>query len=329
MAEKKRMYGVCGGGIAASNMDSDFLQNQRASCVLSHPRDSFFTSSSSSSYLGSRSILSFDGITGGKKSKSFYQSFGQEENLEELEEYYFLQPEKKRRLTADQVLFLEKNFEDVNKLEPEKKAELAKELGLQPRQIAVWFQNRRARWKTKQLEKDYEALQASYNSLKADYDNLLKEKDNLKAEVVYITEKLLLNEKENTNSTLSHGGSLTAAPSNASVTYSVSEDESSKVSAPAQKQEDVSYGTSDVLDSDSPHHTEAFSSLLPPGDSLYIFEHDQSDLSQDEEDDRSRNLESAAYIFPKLEDADYCNAQSSFYYGLPDEDQAAFGFWLY
>ncbi|KAL0378954.1 UNVERIFIED_CONTAM: Homeobox-leucine zipper protein ATHB-16 [Sesamum radiatum] len=50
--------------------------------------------------------------------------------------------EKKRRLRVDQVKALEKNFEVENKLEPERKVKLAQELGLQPRQVAVWFQNR-------------------------------------------------------------------------------------------------------------------------------------------------------------------------------------------
>ncbi|KAF2283936.1 hypothetical protein GH714_017364 [Hevea brasiliensis] len=47
--------------------------------------------------------------------------------------------EKKRRLSVDQVKALEKNFEVENKLEPERKVKLAQELGLQPRQVAVWF----------------------------------------------------------------------------------------------------------------------------------------------------------------------------------------------
>lgn len=94
--------------------------------------------------------------------------------------------EKKRRLTFDQVRSLERNFELENKLEPERKMQLAKELGLQPRQVAVWFQNRRARWKTKQLERDYEVLTLDYNRLKADFDVILQEKENLKAEVSLI-----------------------------------------------------------------------------------------------------------------------------------------------
>ena len=137
--------------------------------------------------LGSRSMVSFEDVRAGKRSdNSFFCQFDADENGDEDLDEYFHQPEKKRRLTADQVQFLEKNFEVENKLEPERKVKLAKDLGLQPRQVAIWFQNRRARWKTKQLEKDYGALQASYNSLKAEYEKLVKEKDELKTEVIPI-----------------------------------------------------------------------------------------------------------------------------------------------
>lgn len=106
------------------------------------------------------------------------------------DEYYDEQmPEKKRRLTADQVHLLEESFEAQNKLEPERKSQLAKKLGLQPRQVAVWFQNRRARSKTKQLERDYDLLKASYDSLLSNFDNLVKENEMLKAEVFSLTEK--------------------------------------------------------------------------------------------------------------------------------------------
>ncbi|KAI8019434.1 Homeobox-leucine zipper protein HAT5 [Camellia lanceoleosa] len=83
-----------------------------------------------------------------------------------------------------EVNMLEKSFEAENKLEPEQKTQLAKKLGLQPRQVAVWFQNRRARWKTKLLERDFDHLKSSYESLLSDVDSICKENDKLKAETV-------------------------------------------------------------------------------------------------------------------------------------------------
>lgn len=91
--------------------------------------------------------------------------------------------EKKRRLSVHQVKALEKNFEVENKLEPDRKVKLAQELGLQPRQVAVWFQNRRARWKTKQLERDYGVLKANYDALKLNYDRLQHDNEALVKEV--------------------------------------------------------------------------------------------------------------------------------------------------
>ncbi|KAL0709532.1 hypothetical protein Bca4012_016510 [Brassica carinata] len=108
---------------------------------------------------------------------------GDEDNLSDDGSHMML-GEKKKRLNLEQVRALEKSFELGNKLEPERKMQLAKALGLQPRQIAIWFQNRRARWKTKQLERDYDSLKKQFDVLKSDNDSLLAHNKKLHAEVV-------------------------------------------------------------------------------------------------------------------------------------------------
>ncbi|XP_038994329.1 homeobox-leucine zipper protein ATHB-13-like [Hibiscus syriacus] len=99
------------------------------------------------------------------------------------------QGEKKRRLNAEQVSALEKSFELGNKLCPKRKLQLAKELGLKPRQIAIWFQNRRARCKNKQLEKDYDALKKLFEALKADNHTLQAQNTKLNAELLSLKKK--------------------------------------------------------------------------------------------------------------------------------------------
>lgn len=90
---------------------------------------------------------------------------------------------KKRKLTSEQARELEASFEADKKLEAEKKQRLAEQLGLQPRQVAVWFQNRRARSKTKQLELDF-------LTLKAEYDRVLAQRRTLQAEVSRLSAQL-------------------------------------------------------------------------------------------------------------------------------------------
>ncbi|KAG6386279.1 hypothetical protein SASPL_155174 [Salvia splendens] len=82
---------------------------------------------------------------------------------------------KKKRLSNEQLELLENSFQDEIKLDPDRKMKLAKELGLQPRQIAVWFQNRRARWKGKQLERLYDALKQEYDAVSRDRQKLQQE----------------------------------------------------------------------------------------------------------------------------------------------------------
>ncbi|XP_038883822.1 homeobox-leucine zipper protein ATHB-22-like [Benincasa hispida] len=91
--------------------------------------------------------------------------------------------QKKKRLNQDQLEALERSFQEEVKLDPDRKMKLSKELGLQPRQIAVWFQNRRARWKTKQLEH-------LYDTLKQQFDTISMEKHNLQQEVMKLRSML-------------------------------------------------------------------------------------------------------------------------------------------
>jgi len=81
----------------------------------------------------------------------------------------------KKRFSDGQVKSLESMFETDSRLEPAKKLEVARELGLQPRQVAIWFQNKRARWKLKQIQRDYTILRANYMTLDSQFDALNKE----------------------------------------------------------------------------------------------------------------------------------------------------------
>ncbi|XP_009393533.2 homeobox-leucine zipper protein HOX21-like isoform X1 [Musa acuminata AAA Group] len=121
----------------------------------------------------------------GKRSASFSGAETCEEanGDDELSDDASLAGEKKRRLNVEQVRTLEKSFELGNKLEPERKMQLAVALGLRPRQVAIWFQNRRARWKTKQLEKDYDVLRRQFDAIKAENEALQAHNKKLQTEL--------------------------------------------------------------------------------------------------------------------------------------------------
>ncbi|ESR52897.1 hypothetical protein CICLE_v10024310mg [Citrus x clementina] len=302
-----RMYNQNSSSGGGTSSLSFLIQSQKGSCSNSQNLDaSFLSGPSPSPFLGPRSMVSFEDVHLANGSNN------------------------RPLLTVDQVQFLEKSFEVENKLEPERKIQLAKDLGLQPRQVAIWFQNRRARWKTKQLEKDYDVLQNSYNSLKADYDNLFKEKEKLKAEVLTLTDKLQVKEKEGKNTELPVvNKTLSQEPPQISepvADSAASEGEVCKASVVACKQEDISSAKSDIFDSDSPNYTDGVhSSLLETCDSSYVFEPEQSDLSQDEDDSLSKNVLLPPYVFPKLEETEYSDPPTnSCNFGFPIEDHA---FW--
>ncbi|KAK0586121.1 hypothetical protein LWI29_001393 [Acer saccharum] len=88
---------------------------------------------------------------------------------------------KKLRLSKDQSAILEDSFKEHNTLNPKQKQALAKQLGLRPRQVEVWFQNRRARTKLKQTEVDCEFLKRCCENLTEENRRLQKEVQELRA----------------------------------------------------------------------------------------------------------------------------------------------------
>nr|XP_043619381.1 homeobox-leucine zipper protein ATHB-12-like [Erigeron canadensis] len=118
-----------------------------------------------------------------------------------------------RRFTNQQIKSLETIFQSESKLEPRKKLQLAKDLGLQPRQVAIWFQNKRARWKSKQLERDYNILRASYDSLSSSFDLLNRENQSLTLQLKKLREVIEKKAKssgtgENSNNSMEEKTSL-------------------------------------------------------------------------------------------------------------------------
>ncbi|KAF6157976.1 hypothetical protein GIB67_015292 [Kingdonia uniflora] len=88
---------------------------------------------------------------------------------------------KKLRLTKPQSALLEDSFKDHSTLNPKEKLALAKQLNLRPRQVEVWFQNRRARTKLKQTEAEYEVMKKCCKSLTEENQRLQKELHELQA----------------------------------------------------------------------------------------------------------------------------------------------------
>ncbi|GMH21647.1 hypothetical protein Nepgr_023489 [Nepenthes gracilis] len=88
---------------------------------------------------------------------------------------------KKLRLTKEQSAVLEQTFRDRTTLNTKQKVGIAKQLNLTPRQVEVWFQNRRARTKLKQTEVDCEYLKRCCERLTEENRRLHKEVLELRA----------------------------------------------------------------------------------------------------------------------------------------------------
>ncbi|KAG2261698.1 hypothetical protein Bca52824_068777 [Brassica carinata] len=103
------------------------------------------------------------------------------EDDEELSHGGSAPPRKKLRLTREQSRLLEDSFRQNHTLNPKQKEALAKHLMLRPRQIEVWFQNRRARSKLKQTEMECEYLKRWFGSLTEQNYRLHREVEELRA----------------------------------------------------------------------------------------------------------------------------------------------------
>ncbi|KAL5730520.1 hypothetical protein ACHQM5_003327 [Ranunculus cassubicifolius] len=90
---------------------------------------------------------------------------------------------QKNRLTEDQLRLLEESFSQDKKLEPERKFHLAYQLGMPAKQVAIWYQNRRARWKTQNIEGDFRTIQLRLESSLAAKGQLQNEVGRLRAEL--------------------------------------------------------------------------------------------------------------------------------------------------
>lgn len=113
---------------------------------------------------------------------------------EDFSSSFSIQRKKKnkntKRFSDEQIRSLESIFKLDTKLEPKKKIQLARELELQPRQVAIWFQNRRARWKSKQLEQEYRALKTNYDNLSSQFEFLKEEKESLHTQLQKLNDML-------------------------------------------------------------------------------------------------------------------------------------------
>ncbi|CAN6338404.1 unnamed protein product [Urochloa humidicola] len=88
---------------------------------------------------------------------------------------------KKQRLTKMQFAFLEDSFKEHSTLTPRQTGDLANRLNLRPRQVAVWFQNRRARTKLKQTKVDCDNLKRSCEKITQENRRLQDEVVELRA----------------------------------------------------------------------------------------------------------------------------------------------------
>ena len=90
----------------------------------------------------------------------------------------------KKRFSDEQIKSLEVMFRSDSRPESRTKQQHARELGLQPRQVAIWFQNRKAKSRSKQIEREYNILKSRYNTLGSNIESLKRENQALNIQVI-------------------------------------------------------------------------------------------------------------------------------------------------
>ncbi|XP_030955974.1 homeobox-leucine zipper protein HAT22-like [Quercus lobata] len=143
----------------------DYLPNKQASSL-----------SAVSSFSNSSSIKRERELSGGEEEVEVERVSSRVSDEDEE-----ASPRKKLRLTKEQSAILEDNFKEHATLNPKQKQDLAHKLNLRPRQVEVWFQNRRARTKLKQTEVDCELLKKCCERLTDENKKLQKELQELKS----------------------------------------------------------------------------------------------------------------------------------------------------
>ncbi|KAI3681901.1 hypothetical protein L6452_36707 [Arctium lappa] len=104
---------------------------------------------------------------------------------------------QQKRFSDEQIKSLETIFQSESKLQPRKRLQVAKDLGLHPRQVGIWFQNKRARWKSKQLQTDYNILKLTYDSLSSRFHLLQTQNQSLTLQLKKLQQEM---EKKPTSS---------------------------------------------------------------------------------------------------------------------------------
>ncbi|GKV12781.1 hypothetical protein SLEP1_g23889 [Rubroshorea leprosula] len=141
---------------------------------------------------------------------------------------------KKLRLSKEQSMTLEDTFKEHSTLNPKQKMALAKKLNLRPRQVEVWFQNRRARTKLKQTEVDCEYLKRCYENLTEENRRLQKEVQDLRA--LKLSPQLYMNMNPPTTLTMCPSCERVAVQSSSSSAAA-----SSTTSAPNRQQRPIPF----------------------------------------------------------------------------------------